>query len=248
MKLLATLLIMISLAVGLTSASSAYLADLSRPDGQLIGLTLNEDVSVLLGDGRTRATLAKRGAELDPQRLAELRAASVNRVRVEEFGLGRWNERYIFLLALLGLGGGAFLTRRAAAQAIAAQHHALGNASDRRSPAGELSAIAGIVEELLAAWVQRAPGGMDARYVLGRLAAAIEEHGPAFVASRELLVARMGLGGYASLMDRFAGAERQLHRAWSAAADGVLEETHVCLERARVVLEEARAALGSAGA
>ena len=33
----------------------------------------------------------------------------------------------------------------------------------------------------------------------------------------------------------------------SAAADGVLEETHVCLGRARVALEETREALGSAG-
>lgn len=50
-----------------------------------------------------------------------------------------------------------------------------------------------------------------------------------FVASRERLVAQLGLGGYAALMDQFSAAERQINRAWSAAADGVQEEAISCL-------------------
>jgi len=238
MKLLASLLIAISLAVGLTAASSAYLTDLSRSDDQLMGLTINEEVRVLALDGLTRNIVAKRGSMLDATHLEAMRAAHVAHVRVEEFSLRRWNERWVFLLALLGMAGGALLTRRAAARAFALQHGS-DTSRDRRSPSDELTAIASIVEDLLATWSARG----DAKVVLERLAVAIEEHGPAFVSGREMLVARMGLGGYAGLMGRFAAAERQLHRAWSAAADGVLEETYVCLGRAQVLLQETRAAL-----
>ena len=247
MKLLAKLLIAISLAVGLGAASSAYLADLASDDAQLIGLTVNENVKRLVEpDELERIDVAKKGTTLDAATIAALRQAEANRVRVEEFALVRWNERWIFLFAMLGLGAGAFLMRRASAAEIAEQQ-AQGEAGGRRAPGAELADIERIVAELLEVWPQRVAPHDDARYVLERLSVAIEDHGPAFVASRELLVARMGLGGYASVMDRFAGAERQIHRAWSAAADGVLEETHVCLQRARVVLAETREALGSHG-
>ncbi|NIP97176.1 MAG: hypothetical protein GWO24_28580, partial [Akkermansiaceae bacterium] len=53
----------------------------------------------------------------------------------------------------------------------------------------------------------------------------------AFVDSRSQLINRLGMSGYARLMDRFAAAERQLNRAWSAAADRVLDESVECLVR-----------------
>jgi hypothetical protein len=61
----------------------------------------------------------------------------------------------------------------------------------------------------------------------------------AFVAARPALIARLGMGGYAQLMDRFAAAERQINRAWSAAADGVLEESLICIDDALPLLDEA---------
>lgn len=256
MRLIANLLIAISLAVGLVAASSAYLVDLSLEDEALVGLTLNERVLRLEPDGLTQVELGKKGTLLDAPLLAALRGAQIARVRVEEFAFGRWKERWYFLLTLFGLGAGALLVRQATAAALA-REHLVGESGGRRAPAAELAAIAGIVEELLGAWDEvglsrdpfedRSARARDGRWVLERLSVAIEEHGPAFVAARELLVSRMGLGGYAALMDRFAAAERQLHRAWSSAADGVLEETGDCLGRARVMLEEARLALGSAG-
>lgn len=244
MKLLANLLIAISLAVALVSASTAYLAELDRPDEALAGLTLIEKVQRVEADGVSRSDVARKGAELDARVLEALREAGVQRVRVEEFELGRWRQSWVFLLALLGLGVGAVLVRRANAAALLAVADEHGPAT-RVAPEAELAAIVGIVDELLGEW--RPDPGPDSARVLARLSVAIDDHGPAFVGARELLIARMGLGAYAGLMDRFAAAERQIHRAWSAAADDVLEETHVCLQRARVVLEEARAALGSAG-
>lgn len=237
MRLVANLLIALSLALALVAASSAYIADLGRPDAELAGLTLNEPVQRIGADGLTRTPVAAKGQALTVEFLGLLRAAEVQRVRVEEFQLGRWEQRWIFLLALVGLAAGAFLVRRANALALAEADGAGG--AQRVSPAAELAAIEGIVEELIDAW----DGGLRAEVVLERLSVAIDEHGPAFVGARELLVARMGLGRYAALMDRFAAAERQIHRAWSAAADGVLEETYDCLGRARVALEEARRAV-----
>ena len=51
------------------------------------------------------------------------------------------------------------------------------------------------------------------------------------------------MGGYAELMDRFAGAERQINRAWSAAADGVLPESHRCLANVPEMMREAESKL-----
>ncbi|MFU8829682.1 MAG: hypothetical protein ACNA8P_09650, partial [Phycisphaerales bacterium] len=61
---------------------------------------------------------------------------------------------------------------------------------------------------------------------------------PAFVADRPALVNRLGLGGYAELMDNFAAMERQLNRAWSAAADGHLPESETCLQNAQPMVVE----------
>jgi hypothetical protein len=75
--------------------------------------------------------------------------------------------------------------------------------------------------------------------ILERLGEAQKTHMPAFVEARPILIARLGLGGFAELMDRYAAAERQINRAWSAAADGVPAEAAQCLELASVFLDEA---------
>jgi hypothetical protein len=83
--------------------------------------------------------------------------------------------------------------------------------------------------------------------ILERIGTLQKTHMPAFVEARPLLVARLGLGGYAELMDRYAAAERQINRAWSAAADGVPEEAVSCLDQAAGLLDEAAARLGGKG-
>jgi hypothetical protein len=82
-----------------------------------------------------------------------------------------------------------------------------------------------------------------AHLILARVGELQKTHMTAFVEARPLLIVRLGLGGYAELMDRYAAAERQINRAWSAAADGVLAEAVSCLERASELLDEAAARL-----
>ena len=67
-----------------------------------------------------------------------------------------------------------------------------------------------------------------------------QTHIAAFLNARPELTARLGLGGYARLMDTFAAAERAINRGWSAAADEVESESLVCLDRAAELLAEAR--------
>ncbi len=61
-----------------------------------------------------------------------------------------------------------------------------------------------------------------------------------FVEARQFLVSNYGMSGYAQLMDRFALAERQINRAWSAAADHVLMESQMCLANGLEALKETR--------
>lgn len=53
-----------------------------------------------------------------------------------------------------------------------------------------------------------------------------------FVESREALVHTCGLATYAAVMTDFSIGERNINRAWSASADGYVDEVWSCLERA----------------
>lgn len=61
-----------------------------------------------------------------------------------------------------------------------------------------------------------------------------------FADARNALVQRFGLQGFAEVMTDFASSERFVNRAWSASADGYMEEAANSLERAAVHLEMAR--------
>ncbi|MEX2401503.1 MAG: hypothetical protein WD423_12090 [Rhodothermales bacterium] len=63
---------------------------------------------------------------------------------------------------------------------------------------------------------------------------------------RSRLIARLAVARYARLMDRFAACERQIKRAWSAAADDNLEEARTSLKRAQPPVAAARALLDEA--
>ena len=53
-----------------------------------------------------------------------------------------------------------------------------------------------------------------------------------FAELRETLAAEFGLDHYARIMTEFALAERTINRAWSASADGYVDEVRVSLARA----------------
>jgi hypothetical protein len=65
--------------------------------------------------------------------------------------------------------------------------------------------------------------------------------------ARTRLTGALGLGGFAEFMDRFSAFERQINRAWSAAADEVLGEAETALAAAREILPEVEGKLKREG-
>jgi len=68
----------------------------------------------------------------------------------------------------------------------------------------------------------------------------------AFVEARESMIPKLGMQRYADIMSPFANGERLLNRAWSASADGYVDEVRDCVAAARVELEQAAELLGQA--
>lgn len=62
----------------------------------------------------------------------------------------------------------------------------------------------------------------------------------AFVQARESIGHRFGLQAYADVMSAFANGERYLNRAWSASADGYVDEVERAVRRAAEELGTAR--------
>lgn len=60
-----------------------------------------------------------------------------------------------------------------------------------------------------------------------------------FADARNALVQRFGMEGFANVMTQFASAERFVNRAWSAAADGYLQESFASLDLADGHLQQA---------
>lgn len=244
MKLVAFLIIAVSMCIGVIGSLTAYLPPLSLADQALIGLTLNADAGNTSADPRKPAPIATKGTAVTPELLAQLRAANVQRIKVKEFSLARWPEWWVFTLGCVGLGGAALLVRSMRRKALAAASTPQGarpdGAAAAMSPAQLLDAMRADLESLRGK-LRATPNSRD------RLAAIVADighmqqtHIAAFINARAELTARLGLGGYARLMDAFAAAERAINRAWSAAADEVENEANACLDRAAELLEEAR--------
>ncbi len=240
MRLVAWVLIIVSLVVAIVSAVTAYSPKLSLPDNKLRHdgepLTLGAAAGKTTVEGKS-APIAKAGDKLTPELVSQLRAADLNRVRVKEFSLSRWSEWWVFALGCIGMLGGAMLIRADNARQISEAGAGRGQAA-----ASAESALRALRQELAALRKQLASETtVDRRLKLidTQVERMTSEHVPPFLGARPLLVAQLGLAGYAQLMDHFAAAERQLNRAWSAAADGYEQEAIECLDRAAVLLEEA---------
>ena len=184
------------------------------------------------------------GTRLDAARLAQLEGADIETVFTKSFSFGRWRYWWVFLLSAIGLFAGSMLVRRGAKLEIAAAAGASGGGeATAGSPDAALAGLAEAVRSLRADLDGLPDDRARLNAILERLSEAQRAHIDTFVGARPLLVARNGLGGYAELMDRFAAAERQLNRAWCAAADGVLEEATDCLATAEELLGEAQTKL-----
>lgn len=270
MKLIASLLITLSLICGSLAASTSYLAPLSLPDDELLGLTLGAPAGLMIEEkdaagvqsiirtqqpGETmlaqmeaRTPIVPEGAELNAESLAALRAAGVAQVKVQSFSFSRWKHDWIFGLSVIGLLAGAFMLRSASRTALAgasaAGANGRGAVDGRRALEDAREAVAALNTELAATRANSGDVKQRLRLILERLTALQEGPLANFIADRPRLINKMGLAGYAALMDRFAAGERQINRAWSAAADGYLEEAEACVAEAEPLLVEAITRLG----
>jgi len=162
---------------------------------------------------------------------------------VKEFSFGRWSGKWLFVLAMLGLLGGAALVRLDNRTRLEAAKAAQAEAPAAESPAGALAAITDTIDGLRRDLPHMTTDHDREAAIVERLTDVQAVHVPAFVDGRERIISEQGLSGFAELMDRFAAMERQVNRAWSAAADGVYEEAADCLERAWFLAGETRAVL-----
>ncbi|MEM9379933.1 MAG: hypothetical protein AAGB93_08265 [Planctomycetota bacterium] len=109
-----------------------------------------------------------------------------------------------------------------------------------------------VLQRSLAALIEKvrgfesAQGDEDQLTVYQRIDAELMEDIDAFVEARESMIPKLGMQRYADIMSPFANGERLLNRAWSASADGYVDEVRSCIAGARAELEKAAEQLASA--
>jgi hypothetical protein len=252
MKWIWTLLLAVFVSLGALAAATAYLAPLDAADEVLLGATLAAPVGEVEapeeaaeeGDEAPPAQpqvepVVPAGTEITPEVLDVLRQVRgddgepLRYVSVREFSFARWPWKWWFLLALAGLAVTGFMLRRLAKQSAMAPAE-----RETAAPEDSLAEIRRIVESLRQDLPQMSDDSARLRAIVDRLGEVQKHHAVAFVDARNELRARLGVAGFAQLMDRFAGAERLINRAWSAAADGVLEEAVASLDIAAARLAD----------
>lgn len=240
MRFLAWVLIIVGLVLAIVSAVTAYSPKTTQADERL-RTGSGEPLTLGAPAGRSAASAtqpaARTGDKLTPELLAQLRAGGQNRVRVKEFSFLRWSEWWLFALGCLAMFGGAMVMRVASANEV--EPTVDGGAATGAGAESELRALRGELAELRRDVAAANDATLRLQLIVDRAERMTAEHVPPFIAARPQLAARLGLAGYAQLMDRFAAGERQLNRAWSAAADGYEEEAVRCLDNASILLEEA---------
>jgi len=237
MKWLTPLLLALSLAAGTIACMTAYSP---RLDAVAAAVAAGETIELgassgkLVDAGGKAAPLAAAGAQLTPELVATLRAAGVERVRVRQFAFARWSHGWLFAAACAGLALGAVLVRRGARAALKASAGETGTAG---SPATALACVREVLQKLDAAM----PALRDAEDGMERVTAELGDlqatHLDTILQSRERIIAAGGLAGFAQFMSAFSVMERQINRAWSAAADDAAEEVADCLKRALSLID-----------
>lgn len=104
----------------------------------------------------------------------------------------------------------------------------------------------GVLHESLATLVDRldalvgAEAEVEVYDVKDKIDGELAEMLATFADRRESMIAAHGLDRYADVMTAFAGGERLINRAWSASADGYIDEVWPCLQRAAALMHQAR--------
>ena len=199
-----------------------------------------------------RKPIGRVGDPLTPDLLALLRETSDQAqdarigsrayVRVSSFSLLRWPYAWVFGLSVIALAASAFIVKASSRASAEEDVHTDATSGDAALAFAE-------IERLINTLIDELPDIHSEPVRVGKmvdlLGEAQREYIPAFAGDRETLIARMGLGGYAALMDRFAALERQINRAWSAAADDHEPEAAASLELAAAMLPLVRERLPS---
>ena len=243
MRTFGYLVIGVSLVLGAVAATTAYVPPLTADDSALAtgsgyahlnapaGVQRDAAGEFVLSAAGARVPLAPAGTELTPDVQARLRAAGVQRVRVREFAFARWQHAWLFVLAVAGLVAGSVLVRRDTARAQRSRQ-----VDEERQPQdAPQAALAEIVAAARGLQRDLPALGADAdrtRAIIERVGHVQSVLAPQVVEGRDTLVGKLGMARYAELMDAFSRLERTLNRAWSAAADGVLDEALRCIDEA----------------
>ena len=177
------------------------------------------------------APIARPGDPVTAETLTLLQRKGVSLIRVKEFSLTRWPHNWVFALAVVGLLGGAFIIKaqRRPSRKVSPSAEATQQSDAHAAIRNIATAIATLDQQLPA----ESNDNARLQRIIKTLGAVQRNDVPAFAADRPQLVADLGLGGFAELMDRFAALERQINRAWSAAADNEIEESLACIDAAR---------------
>lgn len=133
-----------------------------------------------------------------------------------------------FALAMIGIAGVVILRRTdgAAAREVNTVRKNLGTLESSLA-----QALAGVRA------VHQAKQEIDVYDLPARIDAEIAPSMSDFAEARESMIHGLGLAEYAEVMDHFARGERFLNRAWSASADGYVDEVWKSIQTAEAELE-----------
>lgn len=255
MRVAGYFVITVSLVLGAIAATTAYVPPLTEDAAALAAAGgyahLNAPAGVqrdaagepVLSAAGARVPLAPAGTELTPDVQARLRAAGVRRVRVREFAFARWQHAWLFVLAVAGLVAGSVLVRRDTARAQRSRQ-VDGERQTQGTPQAALAEIVAAARGLQADLAALAADADRARAIIERVGHVQAVLALRVVEGRDALVADLGMAGYAELMDAFSRLERALNRAWSAAADDVLDEALRSIDEAVALAPEVERRLG----
>ena len=255
MRTLGYLVITVSLVLGAVAATTAYVPPLTADDAVLAagdgyahlnapaGAERDAAGEFALSAAGARIPLVPAGTELTPEVQARLRAAGVRRVRVKEFDAGRWQHAWLFVLAVVGLVAGSALVRRDAAR-VRQRRQAGEGGRPQGTPQAAVAEIIAAARDLQRDLPAMSADADRARAIIERVGRVQAVLALRVVEGRDVLVGTLGMAGFAELMDAFSRLERALNRAWSAAADGVLDEAQRCIDEAVAQAPEVERRLG----
>lgn len=164
----------------------------------------------------------------------QLKRGGVDHVRVNDFRFEQWQWKWWFLVGCAGMLVAAMLARKTAPK---------GGASEEAGYTYESSSehMREMLAMLETAWneAQLAPDSEQRCLVVVRHLDLVKA-GPQFEVNEGLgaFKTRAGYAHYAKIVDSFAYGERQVHRAWAAAVDGVEDEAMLSLSRAIDTMRE----------